>query len=215
MGHKSINVRNRCMCFINIISQNATYRNQLLHSLYYVQTLPIARQLLFPGGAGRIVRKRLGLLKFTCGSWKLCVGSPTVSNFSKLVSTPGVSTHEYQWKFLLLPPPPYRIWSTSGDFGKILLLPPPTPTESRRLLEITEKTQEIQQAQLGSSAIYKITFLLRANYKLWDSMPVGKSILIFQSKQNQFGTVCWVPTIYKQYYLQNVIHLTKETWLEM
>ena len=28
---------------------------------------------------------------------------------------------------------------------------PPPPTESRRLLEITEKTQEIQQPQLGSS----------------------------------------------------------------
>ena len=27
----------------------------------------------------------------------------------------------------------------------------PPPTESRRLLEITEKTQEIQQPQLGSS----------------------------------------------------------------
>ena len=87
MGHKSINVRNRCMCFSNI-SQNATYRNQLLHSLDYVQTRPIARQMLFPGGARRIVRKRLGLLNFTWGSWKLCVGSPTVSNFSKLVSTP-------------------------------------------------------------------------------------------------------------------------------
>ena len=33
-------------------------------------------------------KKRLGLLNFTWGSWKLCVGSPTVSNFSKLVSTP-------------------------------------------------------------------------------------------------------------------------------
>ena len=87
MGHKSINVRNRCMCFSNI-SQNATYRNQLIHSLDYVQTRPIARQMLFPGGARRIVRKRLGLLNFTWGSWKLCVGSPTVSNFSKLVSTP-------------------------------------------------------------------------------------------------------------------------------
>ena len=30
---------------------------------------------------------------------------------------------------------------------------PPPPTESRRLLEITEKTQEIQQPQLGSSVI--------------------------------------------------------------
>ena len=49
---------------------------------------PIACQLLFPGGAGRIVKKRLGLLNFTWGSWKLCFGSPTVSNFSKLVSTP-------------------------------------------------------------------------------------------------------------------------------
>ena len=38
----------------------------------------------------------------------------------------------------------------TGDNGKILLLPPP-PTESRRLLEITEKTQETEQAQLGSS----------------------------------------------------------------
>ena len=28
---------------------------------------------------------------------------------------------------------------------------PPPPTESRRLMETTEKTQEIQQAQLGSS----------------------------------------------------------------
>ena len=34
-------------------------------------------------------KKRLGLLNFTWGSWKLCVGSPTVSNFSKLGSTPG------------------------------------------------------------------------------------------------------------------------------
>ena len=66
------------------------YRNQLLHSLDYVQTPPIARQMIFPGGARRIVRKRLGLLNFTWGSWKLCVGSPTVSNFSKLVSTPVV-----------------------------------------------------------------------------------------------------------------------------
>ena len=33
-----------------------------------------------------------------------------------------------------------------------MLLPPP-PTESRRLLEITEKTREIQQPQLGSSAL--------------------------------------------------------------
>ena len=33
-------------------------------------------------------KKRLGLLNFTCVSWKLCVGSPTVSNISKLVSTP-------------------------------------------------------------------------------------------------------------------------------
>ena len=33
-------------------------------------------------------KKRLGLLNFTLGSWKLCVGSPTVSNFSKLGSTP-------------------------------------------------------------------------------------------------------------------------------
>ena len=34
----------------------------------------------------------LGLLNFTWGSWKLCVGSPTVFNFSKLVSTPGPSS---------------------------------------------------------------------------------------------------------------------------
>ena len=36
--------------------------------------------------------------------------------------------------------------------GKILLLPPP-PTESRRLVEITEKTQEIQRPQLGTSEL--------------------------------------------------------------
>ena len=40
--------------------------------------------------------------------------------------------------------------SALGDHGKLLLLPP-LPTESRLLLEITEKTQEIQQPQLGSS----------------------------------------------------------------
>ena len=34
------------------------------------------------------LKNRLGLLNFAWGSWKLCVGSPTVSNFSKLVSTP-------------------------------------------------------------------------------------------------------------------------------
>ena len=93
-----------------------------------------------------------------------------------------VSTHEYhsmwwkmwfrnrrEWKIPATPPPQNRVsfwrrrkisattphphWSASafGDHGKILLLPP--PTESRRLLEITEKTQEIQQAQLGSSVI--------------------------------------------------------------
>ena len=50
------------------------------------------------------------------------------------------------------PPPPLRSWSAFGDDGTILLLPPP-PSESRRLLEITEEAQEIQEAQLGSSAI--------------------------------------------------------------
>ncbi len=50
-------------------------------------------------------KKRLGLLNFTWGSWKLCVGSPTVSNFSKLVSTPGQShlcvLHFNQLKYAL------------------------------------------------------------------------------------------------------------------
>ena len=48
-------------------------------------------------------------------------------------------------------PPPNRIWSASGADGNILLLPPPFPGESRRLLENTKKIQEIQQAQLSSS----------------------------------------------------------------
>ena len=75
-----------------------------------------------------------------------------------------VSTDEYQWmwgkhlisqleiteKFCYYPPP-HWIASAHGDHGKILPLPP--PTESRRLLETTEKTKEIQQAQLGSSAV--------------------------------------------------------------
>ena len=53
-------------------------------------------------------------------------------------------------KCLLLPPPPLiLICDGFGDHEKCLLLPP--PTESLWLLEITEKTQEIPQAQLGSS----------------------------------------------------------------
>ena len=48
-------------------------------------------------------------------------------------------------------PPSPLICDGFGDHENFLLLPPP-PTESRRLLEITEKTQEIPQAQLGSSA---------------------------------------------------------------
>ena len=56
----------------------------------------------------------------------------------------------------LLPP---LICNGFGDHEKFLLLPPP-PTESRRLLEITEKTHKIPQAQLGSSA-----FRRRFNFK--------------------------------------------------
>ena len=55
-----------------------------------------------------------------------------------------VSTHEYYLNYLMLGK---KTCFATGDHGKILLLPP--PTESRRLLEITEKTQEIQQPQLG------------------------------------------------------------------
>ena len=50
--------------------------------------------------------------------------------------------------------PPPLICDGFGDHGKFLLQPP--PTESRQLLEITEKTQEIPQAQLGSSVISPI-----------------------------------------------------------
>ena len=62
-------------------------------------------------------------------------------------------THEHgvNGKILLLPPPPLNrvgSWSWRQNY---VLLPPPPSTESRRLLEITEKTQEIQQALLGSS----------------------------------------------------------------
>ena len=50
--------------------------------------------------------------------------------------------------------PPHRTWHRRPwKTEKMLLLPPPTD-ESSRLLEITEKTPEIQQAQLGSSAIF-------------------------------------------------------------
>ena len=74
-------------------------------------------------------------------------------------------------KFCYYPPPPPNQASASGEYGTILLQPPPPlnrvgpwrsrensattppPTESCRLLEITEKTQEIQQAQLGSSVL--------------------------------------------------------------
>ena len=76
-----------------------------------------------------------------------------------------VSTHEYHLmlgKNIILqlestekpcyyPPPtaePCRLLETTDIFCYY-----PPPTESRRLLEITEKTQEIQQPQLGSSSI--------------------------------------------------------------
>ena len=88
-----------------------------------------------------------------------------------------VSTHEYHWMWgkeltsliccYYPPPPPNPITKAFLDPGKILPYYPPSsrrlsgtpekfcyyppPTESRRLLEITEKTQETQQPQLGSS----------------------------------------------------------------
>ena len=102
--------------------------------------------------------RNLGNLIAKCSVRKKC---EFLSYLSKLC----VSTHEYH---LMLGknvisqlemtekscycyyPPPRWIASALGDHGNIMLLPPP-PTESRRLLEITEKTQEIQQPQLGSS----------------------------------------------------------------
>ena len=57
-------------------------------------------------------------------------------------------------QILLLPPTPsHGIWLAYGDDGKILLPPPPPPTEPRRLLEITEKTQEIQHYKLNLAAL--------------------------------------------------------------
>ena len=47
------------------------------------------------------------------------------------------------------PPPPLNRVGSWGSRKNYATTPP--PTESRRLLQITEKTQEIQQPQLGSS----------------------------------------------------------------
>ena len=55
------------------------------------------------------------------------------------------------WNRPTTPPPPLNRVG-SWRLRKHSATNPPPPTESRRLLEITEKTQEIQQAQLGSSA---------------------------------------------------------------
>ena len=93
-----------------------------------------------------------------------------LSYFPKCVSLPmnitqcGVKTLDLasgdNGKFLLHPPPPPPNMNMVGEHGKTLLrknsaTTPPPPTESRRLLEMTEKTQENQQAQLGSSALHR------------------------------------------------------------
>ena len=55
------------MCFRNI-TQNATYRNQLRTTFAILcPDTPIACQLLFPGGAGRIVKKKVRAPKFYLG----------------------------------------------------------------------------------------------------------------------------------------------------
>ena len=79
------------------------------------------------------------------------------------------------WKMRATTPPPTTEFCRlpeTGEHGKTsgTIPPPPNlvgfwrwrknsattpPTELRRLLEITEKTQEIQQAQLGSSASWE------------------------------------------------------------
>ena len=55
---------------------------------YIMSRYPYSTPAAFSWWCRSNCKKRLGLLNFTWGSWKLCVGSPTVSNFSKLVSTP-------------------------------------------------------------------------------------------------------------------------------
>ena len=92
-------------------------------------------------------------------------------NVCRILPNMSVSTHEYHhsmWgkhsislveiteKIPATTPPPHRISNLVGFRrwrGKSATTPPPSPTESRRLLEITEKTQEIKQAQLGSSEV--------------------------------------------------------------
>ena len=58
---------------------------------------------------------------------------------------------------MLLPPPTEsrRLMEITETFCHY-----PPPTESRRLLETTEKTQEIEQAQLGSSDYGQLVLLL-------------------------------------------------------
>ena len=70
---------------------------QLLHSLYIMSRHPYSTPAAFSWWCRSNCKKRLGLLNFTWGSWKLCVGSPTVSNFSKLVSTPDLYFDLVKW----------------------------------------------------------------------------------------------------------------------
>ena len=82
------------------------HRKQHIEINFYIRYImsrhPYSTPAAFSWWCRSNCKKRLGLLNFTWGSWKLCVGSPTVSNFSKLVSTPVCIDVQYKRSRTLL-----------------------------------------------------------------------------------------------------------------
>ena len=97
-------------------------------------------------------------------------------DFLSYLSKMCVSTHEYHLRGVNVgykldfatattPPPPVNRVGSWRSRKNPATTPP--PTESRRLLEITEKTQEIQQPQLGSSDVDVPCSLVVRCYITW------------------------------------------------